>query len=411
MIEELSRALPNSEIIVEADRGDSRYLTKYRNVRISPKILKRSLGIMEKAKESFKMLRFFVWAVFYRIFGTNNKIFIRPSEREGIRAYLDADVVICRGGDTITSIYGIGSYVSVIFQISLALLLGKPVIAYAHTIGPFPDGVKGKFLRFLTKIILNKLDLIMVREKNTRKLLNDIGITRPLIYLTADPAFLLEPASEDTIKKLLQDIGINLDTDRPIIGIVPSAIIHRFISSASTEEEKERIYVRLMASLVDRLINDLDATIVLIPHVYGPTPNDDRIPIKKILQLARFKPKIKPIFKELSPEELKGIIGQLDVLISARMHPIIHAISMHVPVIGIEYSHKVSGIFEVLGIEKICVRLSNLDNISALAKITYFNKEKIKKELAGKAMQMKVRAMMNAMLVRQFLRKAQVSKA
>ena len=61
---------------------------------------------------------------------------------------------------------------------------------YANGLGP----IKEKNIP-LVKYVLNKVDLITLRENVSLDEITRCGITKPKVRITADPAFNLEPAS------------------------------------------------------------------------------------------------------------------------------------------------------------------------------------------------------------------------
>jgi len=149
---------------------------------------------------------------------------------------------------------------------------------------------------------------------------------------------------------ILSEEGIN-EIQKPLIGINPSGLISRFRGKGHQKAEEE--FINIMAKVIDNLAENLNATIIMILHVYT-SGVDDRIAINSIFHKVKNKSKVKTIKNEYSPQELKGIIGQCDLFIGARMHATIAATSMLVPTVGIAYSHKMHGIIgEMLNQSKL----------------------------------------------------------
>ncbi|MCM1987578.1 polysaccharide pyruvyl transferase family protein [Methanococcoides seepicolus] len=311
--------------------------------------------------------------------------------------YYDCDLVINSGGDQMSGENGIGvlgNYVNILY----AVLLGKPVVLYGESLGYF----KSSTLNYITKLVFNKTQLIIVRENISEKYLVENGITDPKICVTSDPAFLLSPVSQDHVFNILSAEGIN-DIQRPLIGINPSGLINKFMEGEKQESAEK--FIGIMAEVIDNLIDNLNAVIIMVPHVYS-TGNDDRIVINRIFKSVKNKSKLLSIKNEHSPEELKGVIGLCDLFIGARMHATIASTSMLVPTVGIAYSHKMHGIIgEMLGQEKYIIDINDLDYTSLISKINdaWENKEKIKKELQAKIPIIKDKAMSNGKFVKELL--------
>ena len=250
--------------------------------------------------------------------------------------------------------------------------------------------------------MFNRTNLILVREELSKKYLDDNNIINPKTYVTADPAFLLNPFPQSSVFEILSEVGIG-KIHKSVIGINPSGLISRF--SGKERQKAEEEFANIMAKVIDNLVEHLNATVIMIPPVY--TSNvDDRITINLISQKVKNKSKVKIIKNEYTPQELKGIIGQCDLFIGARMHATIASTSMLVPTVGIAYSHKIHGtIGEMLGQEKYVLDIKELDYESLISTINdvWVNREKIRKELEVKIPMVKEKAMLNGKLVKELL--------
>lgn len=148
----------------------------------------------------------------------------------------------------------------------------------------------------------------------------------------------------------------------------------------------------------------MNATVVLVPHVFARN-NDDRVISKKIYERVRYKRRVKLISNKYNPEELKGLIGQFELLISSRMHPIIHAISMCTPVIGIDYNFKVEELMRRIGLESGVCHIVNWNYADLISKTNdmYSAREKIRKILITESKVMQNYALSNAKLIMNYL--------
>lgn len=324
-------------------------------------------------------------------------VHIPISKNSRLFDYYDSDIVINSGGDHLSGEYGIGTLGSFI-NILYAILLGKPVVLYGDSLGYFKNPV----LIYIAKFVFNRTNLILVREELSKKYLDGNNITMPKIYVTADPAFLLNVAPQSRVSEILSNECIN-EIPTPLIGINPSGLISRFRGKGHQKAEEE--FASIIAKVVDNLVENLNATILMIPHVYTPN-DDDRIAINRIFREVKNKTKVKIIKNEYTPQELKGIIGQCDLFIGARMHATIAATSMLVPTVGIAYSHKMHGIIgEMLGQEKYILDIKelNYENLISTINDAWENRERIKKELEVKIPMVKEMAMLNGKLVKELL--------
>lgn len=114
----------------------------------------------------------------------------RYQTRELLPALKATDVLLSGGGSLlqdVTSAHGIFYYLGVV---KLAQMLGKKTMFVAQGIGPL---VRPRSRR-LVAAVANRLDAVTVRDADSAALLRDIGVRRPPIEVTADPALLLSPA-------------------------------------------------------------------------------------------------------------------------------------------------------------------------------------------------------------------------
>lgn len=321
---------------------------------------------------------------------------IRPNSR--LYIYSNCDLVINSGGDHMSGEYGIGTLTAFI-NIYYAILLHKPVVIYGDSLGYFRSPV----FNYIAKYILNKTQLIILRESLSEKYLASINVTTPEIYVTADPAFLLDASSPSRISEILTNENINL-SQKPTIGINPSTFISRFRGNANQEKDNSDIK-EILVKTVDNLIDNLDVNIIMIPHVYS-IGADDRDAIYGIVKNTKNKNVIHVIKNEYTPQDLKGIIGQCDLFIGMRMHATIASTSMLVPTVGIAYSHKMHGIIgNMLEQEKYVLNIDELEYETLISKINdaWERKEMIKRELETKIPEIKNKAMLNGKYVKDLL--------
>lgn len=361
-------------------------------------IVRRQLAVpsVQKPKNVIISLLYLIEIVFINLlkfFGLQIPI----SKKSGLFLLWNCDVVINSGGDHLSGESGIGTLGSLV-TILYAIMLGKPVILYGDSLGYFKNSILNSFAR----LIFNRTKLILLRERLSKKYLNNNNVTSPRICVTADPAFILIPAPKSRVLEILSAEGLNT-IHKPIIGVNPSGLIQKM--SKSVNHAGEEKVINAFAKAIDYLVEKNYASILMIPHVY--TQNvDDRNAINEIYAEIKNKSKVGIIKNEYAPDELKGIIGLCDLFIGARMHATIASTSMLIPTIGIAYSHKMHGIIgEMLGQEKYILNINELNNEVLISKANdaWVNREDIKKELAKRIPIAKKKAMLNGKLVKELL--------
>lgn len=319
---------------------------------------------------------------------------INVSKKSKLSIYDDVDIVINSGGDQLSGESIVGSS---FFNILYPLLLDKPVVLFAESLGYYKHNVN----RLVGRYIFRNVKLILVREELSKEYLIDLGIDADKIFVTADPAFILSPAPRSRVDEILGKEGIQ-NLQNPIVGVNPSGTISRYLDDPAKSED---YYVQSIVDAIDYLVETKGANILLIPHVYSKG-GDDRIVIQKIMGKISNPQKVFQITNEYSAAELKGIIGLCDIFIGARMHATIAATSLCIPTVGIAYSHKIHGIIgKTLGLEQYIIDISKLDGdtLKSVIENVWVNREAIRKYLEGVIPEVKEKSLMNGYLFARYL--------
>ena len=297
--------------------------------------------------------------------------------------YYNADLVVDLSGDGYSDAET--PLATILHSIHLfpALMSRKTTIICAQSMGPF----RTRFTRALARWILNRTDIITTREDVSKDYLREIGVKTPL-FVTADFAFLLPVLGSDRIRTIMASLRIPV-SDNPIIGISASSTVARWaFPEMHSHDQKHRAYIRVMARFSDYLVENLCAAIIYVPHAIGPLEVDDRLVQRDIIALMKHPDNVYPLEEEYLPEELKGIIGQCDLFIGARMHSLIAATSMGVPTIALAYSHKCHGVIgQMLDLDDYIIDVRQFDTTQLVQKLVekthslWQNKAKIRTDL------------------------------
>jgi len=252
-----------------------------------------------------------------------------------MKEFISCDLVILNSGDILTEVFRRSSYVYLAL-LMLAKLLHKPVVVYAQTLDLPSSLVRRIFLR----VVLNMVDLITFRDEISIFNAEHIGIRRPCIHLTADPAFFLTPKRSGAIENAITKLK-RANSDKPLVGICPSSTIFSHTSQNISTSERYRRGIKQLADLVESIRNETEASIILIPHAYSYKPQeDDRVFTRIVWSKLKRKRHVNILNDVYDSKELKFAISKLDLLITFRMHPLIHALSTGVPCISFDYSGK-----------------------------------------------------------------------
>lgn len=239
-----------------------------------------------------------------------------------------ADLILPTGGDVFTS-----DYKNLRKHLYPFLHTRKQNICMiGHTIGPF---TKADELYF--KKCISRAKVITCRDLESYEYLNSLNIDIPT-YHTADLAFTLEATNIHIAEKhLASHYGLNLDKTN-LISISVSQGISRYSGSS------ENSYLSTMLKTVN-VLTSRGYTILLIPHVIERNPNNnDVIACKYILENCEEPSLCRVLSLEYTAQDYKAFIGLSKLLVGARTHAIIAALSQSIPAVCIAYSRKGMGI-------------------------------------------------------------------
>ena len=248
----------------------------------------------------------------------------RPDIWTIIKRIRAADLLISGGGSllqNVTSGRSLYYYLAIIF---LALVFGRKVMLYAQGIGP----IRGALAHKLMNLIVNRVDLITVRDRGSLEELSRLKITRPKIYCTADPVLAIKAVSLDLGKKILARHSTGKG---------------KFIGVAIRHWLDWEHFQRELANALDRLAKASAAQIVFIPMKF---PEDIRAAQETA---ARMEEACVVLDEEFTTREILSLVGCMDVLIGVRLHALIFAGVMNVPMCGISYDPKIERFLDSIG--------------------------------------------------------------
>jgi len=320
--------------------------------------------------------------------------------------YRRMDSIINVGGDGFVNIYGeriterIFRYLFGLYPLLVAILLDKPVIFHSSSLGPF--GVFKPVMKF----VLERSQLVTVRDQLSLKHLKEAGIDISNVYVTADPAFLIEIAPDELVEKTLKREGIDLEKIRnneiPIVGVVLSKL-RGF--RGEILRSKYNYLIKIFAETIDKMIETLGAQIIFISRSSGvirKKSNDVYVGMDIMLTIKN-KENFSIIKGDYSPELIKGLLSKCDALMSFHMHPLIFALPSYVPCVIIAFSDKAYGLMQKVDlIEYVCdIRFLTSELLFRKVCKALSDKEKIQRQLKEKMKYVEKEALSSYMLIKE----------
>ena len=297
-----------------------------------------------------------------------------------IKEFRSAKLLLSGGGTLIqdaTSTKSLVYYLGIIF---LAKLMGMKVMIYANGMGP----LKEKNLKMVRKV-LDKVDLITLRENVSYEEIERCKITKPKVLITADPAFNLEPSDKKRADEILSAYSIKSD-DKLIA-----------------------VSVRLCKGIPENFTDEMALTLDELSKK-GYTPL--LIPMQKSLDTqismeiaSKMKMRSVVLEIELAVADMLAIIGRCSIACGMRLHALIFASVMNVPMAGIVYDPKIKGFMEYMNQKNyIPLEKFNSSDFIELTTNCISNLDAIKKQLAEDSVPLRQNAQLNASLAVELLK-------
>jgi len=241
-----------------------------------------------------------------------------------IMALHRCDVLVSGGGSLLQDSTSTRSLLYYLFIIRAAKLMGKKVMLYANGIGP----VRKKTNRRRVKRVIERVDVITLRDPESEDELRSMGVTRADIRVSADPVFALDVSSDAETIRLPGGQGL------------PNA---SYITVAIRDWPGTGGFCEALASVCDSISRSTGRSTVFVPMQADKDTDINRI-VQGLMETDSYV-----LEGRLTAEELMGVIGRSDFMLAMRLHAMIFAARMNVPFASIVYDPKVLAYSHALG--------------------------------------------------------------
>ena len=273
--------------------------------------------------------------------------FFHPTILRLRKIYTDSDYVLCAPGGICMGGFQDWRH---LFFLKCAQVMGKKLVYYGRSIGPFPIETRlNRRFKTLSIEMLKYFTFCALRDSKSCDLARSLGVE---FEYTIDSAFLDYPRVEIPAE-ISNMIGMS-----EYMVLVPNLLIWHY---AYKGVPKERI-LSFYSTLIDILLeNRPDIKIVMLPQTfnYGTYAGDD-IHFFKEIQALKNDSRIVVIADRYSSDIQQCIIRNSLYLIGARYHSVVFAINNNVPFIALSYEHKISGLLQILGKEESMIDIMDM---------------------------------------------------
>ncbi len=267
-----------------------------------------------------------------------------------IRTLAEADIIADHFyGDSFSDIYGLRRLLSYASLRGTALVMARPILLLPQTYGPF----RSHAARRIARSILSRASHILARDPEGLEAVRQVlgNRVRPeALRFCPDLAMALDPQRPETadIRPPLPDTG-----GQPLVGLNVSGLLYNGGYSRDNMFSLECDYAEMARQLVRRLLEETDAHILLVPHVFSDDVESDNLACAAIADAVQESQaaRVHLVARRYDQNEIKGIIGQCQFFIGSRMHACIAALSQGIPAVGIAYSNKFRGVFASVGLQ------------------------------------------------------------
>ncbi len=253
-----------------------------------------------------------------------------------IKEMCASSMLLFGGGSLLQDVTSSKSLFYYLIIISLAQRCGMKTMLYANGLGP----IRKKFNRYVATKILNKVDIITLRDDKSDEELKSMGVSRPEITITADPAFTLDADVSLSGKYFTNIAGV---PEGRKIGVV--SIRHWKDSIPDFEDE--------MARLCDYMVEKHGIYPLFVPMQY---PADLEISHSV---MSKMKNDSYVINRELSVPEVFSVLSEAEVVVGMRLHSLIYATTLGIPAMALVYDPKVSAFMESIN-QPDCVNIEDM---------------------------------------------------
>jgi polysaccharide pyruvyl transferase CsaB len=234
-----------------------------------------------------------------------------------LRTIKDCDYFLLGGGGLFTDekLYAIFLWG---FQAFIARLYKKPVFMIGQSVGP----LKRKLSQLIVKCIFNYAKEIHVRDSNSKKLLEKIGVNTKII-LSTDAAFGMKLTKHNPNKKIAQDMHDEY-----------------FILSIRKWDKKTESVNKKIVQACNEVCKKYRMKAVFIP--FQVVKENDATVLNKYLEQNSGKECF--VLKNYTDDlhEIMRVISGARFTVGVRLHSLIFSIRSSVPFIGYSYSEKIN---------------------------------------------------------------------
>ena len=297
-----------------------------------------------------KHSRYYIAAYFRKNNIPLYKLLLCKHDIHTLNEYATSDYIISSGGTYLIEPYGIDAQYH---DYRISLILGKPLVQYSQSMGPFTRKQTKERLRW----IFNRCNTILLRDQKSAANVLGLGIKdESIVHVVPDAAFALGDVEAMMSRK---DDTMNKYGN---VAISVRDWIH------TTDDNTMPKYLKSIAEAIIMLVKK-GYKIHFISTCQGiPYYSDDNQEVEKIMSLipVQYHSNIVKYNHYLSIPTIQNLLHTMDFIIATRLHMSILSLITGTPVYPIAYEFKTVELYHSLGYNRV-------DTLDSLSPTTFCN--------------------------------------
>ncbi|MBX9244519.1 polysaccharide pyruvyl transferase family protein [Actinotalea ferrariae] len=279
------------------------------------------------------------------------RFLVSAAEARQLASIASADLVAYTGGTSLIEKYSVRGK---LYEVELALVLGRPVVLLPQSMGPFRDPQNVRALRR----VLGRVDAVLLRDERSLGFLRDIGVRTDHVRVVPDIVFALHTAEASA--RLAAGV---VPVRGARIGVSVRDCRVFFSGSAEVREQRDRAFRDAVAGLVTTLVRDHGADVTFVSTCQGVPEywTDDSVVAQDVV--ARLPEDVAPSVRVdggyYDTDGLLDAFGRFDLLVATRLHAAILALDAGTPVLPIAYEFKTQEVMAQLGMGDVVVTIED----------------------------------------------------
>jgi polysaccharide pyruvyl transferase WcaK-like protein len=271
---------------------------------------------------------------------------------------------------------------------------GIPLVLYNASVGPIDTPVGKKALAK----VLAATELAVIRDQNTKELLERLALPCPELHVHADCALNTEPPPETRMEEIIAKERL-FSNPKGTIGFNVNSYIDNWSKKGDFTREG---FCSAIAGAADRVMDELGVDLIF----FVTQVMDTKITRQCVDKIAR-QERVRIISNaDYTYEEIAALLGRVELHSGLRTHSLIFCAAMHTPMIGIVSYPKSAGFLRTVGQGDWLLPFADLsaDSLAAMISKAWHERAATKEELARLVPAEKAKARKTAELLKQHLR-------